>query len=71
MTVQKGDFVCYQSLAGDTWNAVVTALPVPGFVDIDVELPGLKEPYHLSAVRWYDDARAVAPGARPRAAVDG
>jgi hypothetical protein len=62
--------VSYKSFAGDTWSAIVTAMPIPGFVDLDVEMPGVKEPYHLSAIRWYDDPLEKSPGARPRAIVD-
>lgn len=58
--------VAYRSFAGDTWDAVITGVPAPGFVDVDLSGPGLKEPYHLRAVRWYDDVLDERPGARPR-----
>ena len=59
--------VAYRSFAGDTWEAVVTSVWADGkIVDIDVEMPGGKEPFSLRAIRWYDDPSEPLPGARPK-----
>jgi len=61
--------VAYQSFAGDTWSAVVTNVRLDGkFVDLDIEMPGTKEPWPLKAIRWYDDPKEPLPGARPKVA---
>lgn len=47
---QKGDEIAYRSIAGPVYDAVVTAVGPPGFVDLDVEI-GAKEPWPLRAIR--------------------
>jgi hypothetical protein len=65
--------VAYRAFSGDTYEAVVTAVwhevGAQNFrVDIDVTIPGVKEPWPLKAIRWYDDPKEPLPGARPRTA---
>ena len=71
--------VAYRSFAGDVWDAVVTNVwdlrdvgsrssgRGVGYIDIDIVLPGGKEPWPLKAIRWYDDPAEKCPGARPMA----
>ncbi len=58
--------VAYRSFGGDTWDAVIRNIRLGGFVDIDLSGPGLKEPYELHGIRWYDDPENPNPGARPK-----
>jgi hypothetical protein len=70
--VARGDVVAYRAIAGDTWDAKVTAVgPGEKFVDIAVMIPGVAEPWPLRAVRWWPDVDEPTPGARPRREVHG
>lgn len=49
--IAKGDKVKYESLAGEKYDAVVVFDRGDGFFDIDVSIPGVKEPWGVKAVR--------------------
>jgi hypothetical protein len=48
---QPGDAVRYFSLAGDTFDAVVTKTHAGEYVDLDVAIPGQREPFALHHIR--------------------
>ena len=52
LIVKAGDPCEYRCLAGDVYKAIVTGLPAPGFVNIDVQAQGTDKPVPLRAVRW-------------------
>jgi hypothetical protein len=58
----------YRSMAGEPWEATITAIGPEGFVSVSLTGPFLKEPFALTAVRWYDDPDEPRSGARPRRA---
>lgn len=45
-----GDRVRYRSFAGDIFDATVTGLRPSGFLDLDIDVPGNREPFHTTAV---------------------
>ena len=68
--LQPGERIAYRAIAGDTYDATIVAvLPVTGIaiqrVDVAVHIPGVSEPWPLSAVVWSDDPADPQPGARP------
>ena len=69
--VAINDAVAYRSMGGDTYDATVTRVRDAGFVDVELTGPFLKEPFALTAVRWYDDPDEPRSGARPRRAEPG
>ena len=51
MTINAGDKVQYRSIAGDDYPATVIAVRASGFYDIDVDIPGVSDPWPLKAIR--------------------
>jgi hypothetical protein len=61
---QKGDRVRYRSLAGDVYDATVTGVRGNGMVDLDIDVPGCREPFPATAV---PDRLAASPASAPAA----
>ena len=61
MTVKVGDRVDYVSpFFTGTYDAVVTQVRDAGFVDIEVNIPGTREPWPIRAVR-FGEGHSVRP----------
>jgi hypothetical protein len=59
--VARGDKVRYRTFAGDIYDAVVSGVSGNGRrVDLDIVIPGVREPFSLRAIRWSDDPDAVS-----------
>jgi hypothetical protein len=67
-TFQKGDRVRYRSFEGSLYDATVTGIreltPADTRIELDVDIPGLREPFHMTSVR----PERVEPLASPRSA---
>lgn len=50
MTFKPGDLVHYRAFAGDLYEATVTGVRPSGFLDLDIDVPGNREPFHTTAV---------------------
>lgn len=48
--MQPGDKVKYRSIAGDLYDAVITALQPSGEASIEVAIPGVRAPFELRRV---------------------
>ena len=74
MSPAVGDAVAYRAIAGDVYEAEVTAVhgQDPRFVsrrvDVEVTIPGVAERFTLTGVAWHEDPNEQMPGARPRTA---
>lgn len=55
---QKGDAASFRAMCGSVYEAVITGVPVPGYVDLDVTIPGCKDGLALRAIRWADGPQA-------------
>ena len=62
------DRVTYRSMAGEPWEATITAIGPEGFVSVSLTGPYLREPFELRRVAWSDNVDDAGPGARPRRA---
>ena len=57
----------YVAIAGDVYDAVVTAVCPDGSLDLSVIAPGTERPVTLSAIRWrenpgIEERRVARPG---------
>lgn len=60
---QTGDVVSYRALAGDVYPAVVTSVDAEGLLGLEINLPGVREPFGRTRVKWSDQpsgARGIA-----------
>lgn len=50
-----GDEVSYRALGtGALYPAVVTVVRLDGTLDVEIQLPGVKEPFGRGRVKWFD-----------------
>lgn len=64
---QKGDEVSYRALAGAIFPAIITAVRTDGLLDIEVQLPGVKDAFGRTKVRWFDDTTLERGVCMPKA----
>jgi hypothetical protein len=50
MTIKEGDPIKYESFNGDVYDGVLKKVRSERHVDIEVAIPGVKEPWPMKAV---------------------
>jgi hypothetical protein len=70
MTPKKGDEVSYRALAGGIYPAVVSRVGPDGLLEIDVQLPGVKDAFGRTRVKWYDEKVAERGVCFPKETAD-
>lgn len=55
MIPKKGDEVSYRALAGAIFPAIVSRVGPDGLLDVDVQLPGVKDAFGRTRVKWHDE----------------
>lgn len=66
MSCAVGDLVSYRALAGGVYRAKVTAVMPGGLLGLEIELPGVKEPFGRTRVPWSDTPTGARGVAFPR-----
>lgn len=63
----RGDEVCYRSVSGEIYEAVLTSDVGPvGFVAVEIKLPGVREPVQFSRAKWRDQETDEVAACWPR-----
>lgn len=65
---QKGDEVSYRALAGAIFPAIISRVRDDGLLDVDVQLPGVKDAFGRTKVKWSPEQTLERGVCMPRSA---